>query len=664
MVDGKALIDRIVEVKRNGKSEADQAKELSGMILASALRYMEKQYEKEGFDVEKNQGKLRMAIGLLKGGNIELSAAGGKTFVFPMEMALQAVLAAKVNDEGSSDFTEKGPLSFAKNQVLVIKSDMEMKKALDETGEGGHGKFLEQIGLKMENGDALSKKEDSSELVASLRAANTITVFSMETFGHLRNRLDDADLLRALFNHDVVRFDEFHIPFSDRTTFINSTGSEKLMVKSPEKVSRAEVVFKAIDPLMDKEISRNTKIDEVREGEGEYYYEQNHVTKLSKAALERLKDLGLSEQEVVDYLSARDAKNQGSYTVIEKATEGIYKIVPQSRGEAQEQKVFSEEGFLAAMYARVASEGRYTADKLKIIKESLEVSKSSSQATLSETLRFKKGASIAGASGTLSSIKAMLSFSIGNEVMQAQPSRGFETVTQLTQLIDGKIINILSLDRGNGLLIFAKDQSMRRQMREIIEASGKKVIEINENTTEPEMNSIKNRIQKEGLIVISSEKGATGIDYSGTFDLVVADAHNWTKTDLIQAINRNNRGNVDPAKAGERILCYDGNKLSLNNLDASTKAEIRSRISETKIDGRLTGSSKTDLEALEYNARVKEAIEISDALVFQVREAAMSRGIIEQLKAMIAQTDDVKLSSQLQELLKLLVRWLKKAMWF
>ena len=214
---------------------------------------MEKQYEKEGFDVEKNQGKLRMAIGLLKGGNIELSAAGGKTFVFPMEMALQAVLAAKVNDEGSSDFTEKGPLSFAKNQVLVIKSDMEMKKALDETGEGGHGKFLEQIGLKMENGDVLSKKEDSSELVASLRAANTITVFSMETFGHLRNRLDDADLLRALFNHDVVRFDEFHIPFSDRTTFINSTGSEKLMVKSPEKVSRAEVVFKAIDPLMDKE---------------------------------------------------------------------------------------------------------------------------------------------------------------------------------------------------------------------------------------------------------------------------------------------------------------------------------------------------------------------------------------------------------------------------
>jgi len=71
--------------------------------------------------VEKNQGKLRMAIGLAKGGNVELSAAGGKTFIFPVEMALQAVLASKVSEDGKS-------LDFNRNQVLVIKNSDEMER--------------------------------------------------------------------------------------------------------------------------------------------------------------------------------------------------------------------------------------------------------------------------------------------------------------------------------------------------------------------------------------------------------------------------------------------------------------------------------------------------------------------------------------------------------
>ncbi|MFH0854893.1 MAG: hypothetical protein V1869_00015, partial [Candidatus Omnitrophota bacterium] len=628
---------------KSNKEGRNNESEIYGIVIASALKYMEGKFGK-GFSRDTAEGQLRMIVGLSKGGSVQQSSGGGKTFAFPVEMALLAALKA----EGIG-----GKLVYKNNEVLVIKNSDEMGQALSsgvKANELNNAEFLGQFGLEIKNGDALDNETDSGKLKDVLRDAKMITVFSMDKFGHLRNRTDDPDLMRAIYNHDVVRFDEFHIPFSDKTTFISSYGAEKLVDKSPAKISRAEEVFGIIEPLFENgTISRETGIEEARANKKASFYEQNGVTVISRQALDILKDRGIGKEEVGAYLAARDAQSQGNFTVLGN------KIVPSNRGEAQAKKVFSEEGFLAAIYARVAAQKEklgYSGKDISLIKNNLEISKSSSQATLSEMLRFKKNASIAGASGTMESVRSMLLFNIGNRVLTAHESKGLETAEIMP--LNAKDINLAVT---KGLIVFVKDRDARAAIKANLEGKGLTVTEIKEGTSAGDILDISKRIGEDRLIVLSNERGATGIDYKGAFDLIVADAHNWTSSDLIQAINRNNRSLREDIEEGKRLVYYEDGKLSVDNLDTRTMKKIEEIGAIGKFIPQAVGEGDGDYyrRKVEYSSKAKEALETSDALVFQVREAAMSRGIIEKLKTMVVQANtlgDTGLSSRLQELLK------------
>ena len=106
------------------------------------------------------------------------------------------------------------------NQMLIVKNSDEMNKAL------GNKEFLAKFGLKIEDGDKLSSGQNTEGLVALLNNPNTIVVFSMENFGQFKNRLTDSGFIHSIHNQDVVRFDEFHLPFSERTTYITSEGKK------------------------------------------------------------------------------------------------------------------------------------------------------------------------------------------------------------------------------------------------------------------------------------------------------------------------------------------------------------------------------------------------------------------------------------------------------
>ncbi|MFA5145726.1 MAG: cysteine peptidase family C39 domain-containing protein, partial [Candidatus Omnitrophota bacterium] len=578
-------------------------------------------------------GQLKMILGLQDGFNVHLTAGGAKSDAFLVEMIVNYLNGEKIGS--------------IPNQVLVVRNDIEK----DSTVAGDKGnvnmvEFLKMFRMELVDGDHLSLSNGiNGELTKHLNDGNAITVFSMENFGHLRNRNQERSLIEGIFNQDVVRFDEFHIPFSDKTTYILS--AEEPTKLADNFINGAENAHRVIASLIkERKLTQESDIDKAKENhdkEALFYEDNNGKWGLTRQTIDLLKQEGLSTHEIGAFFEAR---NIDRWTLSETKDQ----IIPHSKGSAEATKIFSDRFFLAAAYAKLKAEGILISNNngqnklnpsdldLNAIKDNLKTSTSSSQATLSEVLRFKDGADVLGASGTLSAVEAMLLFNLGKGVANAGETLGLETADVKGKTAKEAYESIMpTLLKDQATLIFVKDRNVMSDLQGRInkdpQLRGKEIIIINEHTASDEINKkIQNCIgENKGWIVISNERAATGIDYKGIFDVVVYDAHNWGYSDLVQAINRNRRGDLDrlDENSGKRIVLYDQAKLTEQNISGRSKTELEQRVSISK------GVMDINAQELERSTRMRDALNISDALVFQIGEAAVSRGLIEQLKNMV-----------------------------
>ena len=125
--------------------------------------------------------------------------------------------------------------------------------------------------------------------------------------------------------------------------------------------------------------------------------------------------------------------------------------------------------------------------------------------------------------------------------------------------------------------------------------------------------------------------------------MTVLDGHNWSHSELIQAINRNNRGGEN---AGRQVF-YDPGKLAARGLTSELKKDIKKSLGLSPKDG-------DPLSELVYSAKVKDKLKVSDALVFQIGESAFSRGVIEPIKKMITQAYSLEDTATAKKLEKIL----------
>ncbi|MFA5276048.1 MAG: cysteine peptidase family C39 domain-containing protein, partial [Candidatus Omnitrophota bacterium] len=201
--------------------------------------------------------QVRMVRALLSGNSVAQRAGGGKTVAFIIEMLAQSLSTAKIKSNG---------IEFSLNHVLVVKPGEEKGTVLAGKAKGkGDVKLSELLnlfGVELVNGTNLYAKGElgRSELRRSLLDPNKIVVFDQVSFGHLRNFLADQALLDAVYCQDVVRFDEFHLPFSDKVTYI--TGQDKMLVRH-DIVQKARNVKRAVEELIaSKELTESTKLRE------------------------------------------------------------------------------------------------------------------------------------------------------------------------------------------------------------------------------------------------------------------------------------------------------------------------------------------------------------------------------------------------------------------
>ncbi|MCX5712189.1 MAG: helicase C-terminal domain-containing protein, partial [Candidatus Omnitrophica bacterium] len=336
-------------------------------------------------------------------------------------------------------------------------------------------------------------------------------------------------------------------------------------------------------------------------------------------ARELLKENGLSDDRAISaYFDARLADGN-SYGVKDGD------IKPVEGGNLQESRVFSDPYFIAALYAK-----EKTKPNSEVIRDKLVYSETSSQATVAEVLgMFGKDASVLGASGTLQTVELMHSLHLGKGIAKVSESKYDVTLTEnMTVKEMEAAVSQAVRNKGNrGLLIFVKDPEIFAQLKEALEKLGLgEVVTIDSLKTEIEVGNIANNAH--GKIILSNVKGATGIDYKGLNDLIVADAHNWSISELDQAIGRNRRS--AETQDGKRYVYYQKDALREQVLKSGERKDIFANKSFASED-----SAPVEAKELIRNAEILQIEEISDALVHHISEAAYSRGVTEPFKALI-----------------------------
>jgi len=651
MFDSDGKVDsRFIDMIKDSNGDIDAVK-ATALIMVAGKEFIKRSLG-DKFTPEKSNDGFKMMVDFINEINVSLEAGGGKTPIYPLEMLIRALSQAKYKD---------GKFNYKLNQMLVVRPN-EVDQTVRDTKDTRLkiGEFLEMFGIEKINGNDFYLRNDIEGLKKVLSDPSKIVVFDHDIFGHLRN-VQDRELQDILVNQDVIRFDEFHLPFASSTTYLLGEGKMRV---DPNAIKAAGLTYKIIQDLCDKGIIKIEKesLDKARESSQPTIYINAKKWALNDAAIELLRrEIPTSEKISVDRLIGAylDAKVADNYEVYNQT------ILPKDRGTLQPDRVFSDPYFLSALFAQEKAKGS------DVSAEKLEITDSAYQATLAEVLRFKPGASILGASGTLSEVKIleMLHLGRGTDIIS-------ETKFNVNEVNSAKNISTDTLQLKGATVIFAKDEGLldnlyktfagvektitlsaegNTQEFRVRESNNKIILRIQADTPESQIVIIsKNIAQKydnKDIIVLSNQKGATGINYEGKFDLVVLDAHNWGKGDLLQVISRNRRGNV---KEGDRKVFYD--KEALVKLTPKAKnqlaAEVKQEVSE--MNKKLPSGIKDNSEVLDIleNAAILDRIETSDALLHHTREAAFSRSVIESLKDMMRFTSSDADRRFLDELMK------------
>jgi predicted ester cyclase len=648
--------------------------------MASALRlgidFVQAEFGKTNYD--RTNPQLQMLSGFLREKNVQLRAGGGKTIAFSLEML--------VRDAGATN---------VQNQLLVAKTGEAYQTAMaGYEAVGGKGEvrldfMARMFGKEIVDGKAL-KESGVENLAKALEDRNKIVVMDQESLGF--STLEESVALRKAYgNLDTVRWDEFHMPFSAPTSYISSKDANKAIdrtyIDQAIEVRKVMQELEAGGKLKDATVGlregeiatdRVKESNDRKDGDGEalyiidrktnkYVYSDSFVELVKEKIGNRVNFNSKNDmmEAVNQYFQAEKLMDANSYSIHDG------RIVPVGAGNLEVSRVFSSKEQIAALFAKEAAKGKLNveADAAKQT-----VSTTGSSGSVAEVMRMiNPAASNLGASGTIDTVELMVKMNIGKGVERASESvydvsktLGLQAEagkTYVQQVIEQVVATIdAASEAGRGAIVLAKDQIMLdtimsdpsvKKALERADKKGLKKAEIGIRSGEKDVGDI--AANAKNHVIFANEKGATGIDYKGNIDLVLCDAHNWNISEIKQGIARNRR---QEGTVGERAVLFDKSQMRMeeradgvvskvmtkprvDHIDSIIKEKVDAhtshieRVAKGKEVSPETTRDKDDALALLRNAETLMAEDASAAIIFQTREAARSRGLIEPLKEML-----------------------------
>ncbi|MFA7676793.1 MAG: hypothetical protein WCY34_01330, partial [Candidatus Omnitrophota bacterium] len=630
-----------VNRKENIENIFENGKPVTGEQIGKALRLiMDEAYTIIGKELgtaklqefgKKGSEQVRMVLSLLGEKNVGLEAGGGKTIGGAVEMIMRKAM-----------FPEA-------NQLWVVRAGEVDKMMKDPVVNQLLGKF----GLKLVDGrNWSSNSQKIKDALMSKSSSSMIVVFDHPTLGHLRNSAD-RDFIQRVYSQDSIRVDEIHVPLSDRSSYIVGGGEvsviEQLAGILDKKGAGAEAIQAELDKagkfvrdiLFKNESNTDKKgILESQSKPGLYYDKQSGEFAVNKAAKEAMKAGGINEYLAHAYIRAERSRIGVDYGVGER--NGKTSIIPWEGGVEQSDRVLSDPAYLA-----------YLGEKNGLKIKDLSTTRTLNQATLSEMLKFKPTASTLGFTGTPEGVEMLLRMNLGRSVERISDTKFNAKVVRVGS--KDRVSEIMKMlearpNKENGLLLIVEDPKLMTELeRAIRERFKDKEIEVVDGSKKPDDIVNLSKAENAGKFILANTRVATGYSFEDKIksdgarvgrDLIIADGEKFSESQLLQAINRNDRDKVD---SGQRVVFYDrDNLLNINNTDRGTLKEIKDiansgqyllRIYQATV-GKQGGARAKTKELLRNSQRL-EAIKTSQALLHQAREAGYSRQLIEPLKEML-----------------------------
>ncbi|MCX5712188.1 MAG: hypothetical protein NTY47_03820, partial [Candidatus Omnitrophica bacterium] len=263
-LEGTELVKSILEIallkaKSDMAMVRDNAKEDPNNGHLSDGEFNEKFPE---FDPGTAEQQLGMVFELLRENSVLQRVSGGKTLALSTEMLVRGVIGSRSG--------------IGINQILVVKpgeADQTFNAGIPELGGKGSIKLRDLFrlfGFELVNGNELCEQRAVGErdLISNLVDTKAIVIIDQANLGFLSLRLNEQ-LREALRLQAVVRYDEFHLPFSSRTTYITANTSTPLEEKY---VTGSLAAKEKIDRIMQNGIEETRDISLARNEEAPRFY--------------------------------------------------------------------------------------------------------------------------------------------------------------------------------------------------------------------------------------------------------------------------------------------------------------------------------------------------------------------------------------------------------
>ncbi|MDP8259876.1 MAG: ATP-binding protein, partial [Candidatus Gygaella obscura] len=570
--------------------------------------------EKIFYDAEKKTEQLKMIALFTAGKTVHLDTSRGKSAAFVIELGMRKLYQPE----------SKG--------VLLVRSN-DVNATMGGKGEINHKALARNFGLTLKNGNEFIK--DGSKLINVLKNGENLVVFDHDTFSHLYNRTENGGaIINALKARDTMRFDEFHLNLTERSSFVVSDNTRGI---SDKEIARQSELYDQISNLLDSEkIDVETLKERAKQAKKPSIYnnESTEYTALNKAAnrilTEKLNKDGkhYTTEEINTALWAFLYGKKGVNCDIVGG-----KVVPSNGVVAQPGKIFNSAKEAISLAIKLEKEG-YFVDFSK-----LESSKTRIQSTFTEILQTNPGGSILGASASLDKAKLLHDAYLGEGRVASIKSKGNSKKPEYKSIRDGELDSIIEWIKNSGdiaVLVAVKDPKLRERLISRIREDpvlGGRLKEIHGLTTQDVIGKYARDMASEKSIVVTGEQGMVAVDYKSHINLVIADAHNYTAELLRQTRGRTGRNLGDQTR---QVIFGDPEKM-LKRLDVIRENNPYARFKVDISKTRLEGLDVKDL--IETNSEVLGQIEVSRSLVFTLRESAWSKLVLQPLKYMMIKAE-------------------------
>ncbi|MBU0503874.1 MAG: AAA family ATPase, partial [Candidatus Omnitrophica bacterium] len=633
---GKFLGVSLVGYTKYGQFKAEREKPGSGI-------------EANKIASDKTEGQIQMIGELVKDLSVALGTGKGKSIASMTELVLQGLLNAKINSKTNEKGENKYIPEYKTNLVLVVP-----KNSLDEKYRlyGEYAKAFD-MELKVSSEDTLINKNSGEKAYQFSQKSNAITIIDTHAFGHLFHEMA-MDVRNAVRNGiDVVRFDELDKTFRHDTTYI--TSKDKNILK--------EAVWNEVNEVMDKKFNGKTlrelffssdstketienalgiKIFEPDGNNAQKSYQSVVDNKEPAIYLNRADKLYRLNDAAIKKLSGELGAKVYVFENILKAYLFIEgkdykrddnKISPMEESMIAEHKIFNSEYLIAALAQKEGIKDR----------SGLEVSTTSSQATLSEILKIN-AYSIAGFSGSMEDIGVMVKFGIGRGVSSLASTvlKNVRTIEVTGESRIRDVVKEIKVSDKNTLTIVNDPRILDNIVKELKDNGiTPKIVYEDKDIADATKNIGDSKDGKKVFIGLGDRVGRN-TDFKGDFNVFVADPEKSTLSDIRQFLGRLRGDN------GERVLFVDSDKLGVFT-DKTKKAisageNVKKEGNIISISGKevfkTKGSDNLAMKLVE-NAFELNSAEKSRATLSQIYERGFST-VDSFLKDLLITIDKVK----------------------